>query len=112
MEPPLLLALGMCGLQAALACSLFVLSSQGEHASGWAVKRLVVAKELVGRLAEKLGGGVTLEVLATAKVGVVPVQLTQAGHADRLERSSVMAVARAFPSNVTRKHPYYTCCLP
>lgn len=44
-----------------------VVEAKGEHASGWAVKRLVVAKELVGRLAEKLGGGVTLEVLATAK---------------------------------------------
>ncbi len=43
------------------------------------MKRLVVAKELVGRLAEKLGGGVTLEVLATAKVGVVLDQVVRRG---------------------------------
>ena len=40
---------------------------QGEGAAGWSLSRLVVAKDLVARLAEK--AGVELQVLATAKVG-------------------------------------------
>ncbi|GLC44547.1 hypothetical protein PLESTM_001611900 [Pleodorina starrii] len=42
-----------------------VVEAQGEAAEGWAVRRLVVTKELVERLAEK--AGVELRVLATVK---------------------------------------------
>ncbi|KAG2490299.1 hypothetical protein HYH03_011250 [Edaphochlamys debaryana] len=42
-----------------------VVEAQGDAASGWACRRLVVAKELVERLAEK--AGVELRVVASAK---------------------------------------------